>query len=159
MIDTDNLAHPNSLLFNAFPLYWPFKAYWFFRKVSVSLSPTIVHTTSCSLQILTVFCIHRLPSSSCSKISQPFPKVTKMKNSPASTSASNSIEIAVWSNSNRELSIPEDQGDLQKIANAVQFLFKKLSRASYTLFVYVPHLFYSDFLSNFATLYSDCNIL
>ena len=27
-------AHPNSLLFNAFPGYWPFKVFWFFRKVS-----------------------------------------------------------------------------------------------------------------------------
>ena len=30
-------AHPNSLLFNALPLYWPFKAFWFFRKVSPTL--------------------------------------------------------------------------------------------------------------------------
>ena len=35
MFNTDNVAHPNSLLFNAFPLFWPLKLYWFFRKVSV----------------------------------------------------------------------------------------------------------------------------
>lgn len=45
--------------------------------------------------MLIVIFIHRLPSSSFSKISQPFPKVTKMKNSPANTSASNSTETAV----------------------------------------------------------------
>ena len=43
-------AHPNSLLFNALPLYWPFKAFWFFRKVSptrpvryVSASHTLLY--------------------------------------------------------------------------------------------------------------------
>ena len=26
--------HPNSLMFNVYPIFWPFKVYWFFRKVS-----------------------------------------------------------------------------------------------------------------------------
>ena len=30
----DYTPHPNSLLFNAFPGFWPFKMFWFFRKVS-----------------------------------------------------------------------------------------------------------------------------
>ena len=30
----DYTPHPNSLLFNAFPGFWPFKFYWFCRKVS-----------------------------------------------------------------------------------------------------------------------------
>ena len=25
--------HPNSLMFNGIPIFWPFKVYWFFRKV------------------------------------------------------------------------------------------------------------------------------
>jgi hypothetical protein len=24
--------HPNSLMFNGLPVFWPFKVYWFFRK-------------------------------------------------------------------------------------------------------------------------------
>jgi hypothetical protein len=30
----DYTPHPNSLLFNALPLFWPFKAFWFTRKVN-----------------------------------------------------------------------------------------------------------------------------
>ena len=30
----DYTPHPNSLMFNAIPIFWPFKAYWFVRKVS-----------------------------------------------------------------------------------------------------------------------------
>ena len=26
--------HPNSLMFNVYPIFWPFKAIWFFRKVN-----------------------------------------------------------------------------------------------------------------------------
>ena len=26
--------HHNSLMFNVYPIFWPFKVYWFFRKVS-----------------------------------------------------------------------------------------------------------------------------
>ena len=44
MIDTDQLAHPNSLLFNAFPGFWPFKAYWFFRKVSFTQMHGLVNS-------------------------------------------------------------------------------------------------------------------
>ena len=35
--------HPNSLLFNAFPGFWPFKMFWFFRKVSPN---KLVHKNS-----------------------------------------------------------------------------------------------------------------
>ncbi len=34
LLDGGMTPHPNSLLFNAFPGFWPLKAYWFFRKVS-----------------------------------------------------------------------------------------------------------------------------
>ena len=30
----DYTPHPNSLMFNVYPIFWPFKCYWFFRKVS-----------------------------------------------------------------------------------------------------------------------------
>ena len=30
----DYTPHPNSLLFNAVPIFWPFKFYWLLRKVS-----------------------------------------------------------------------------------------------------------------------------
>ena len=36
-LNGDFTPHPNSLMFNAFPCFWPFKAYWFFRKVSTLL--------------------------------------------------------------------------------------------------------------------------
>ena len=42
-------AHPNSLLFNALPLYWPFKAFWFFRKVSPSMPVCYMCTTQTRL--------------------------------------------------------------------------------------------------------------
>jgi hypothetical protein len=31
----DFTPHPNSLMFNGIPIFWPFKAFWFFRKVSL----------------------------------------------------------------------------------------------------------------------------
>ena len=31
---TSATPHPNSLMFNPMPFFWPFKAIWFFRKVS-----------------------------------------------------------------------------------------------------------------------------
>ncbi len=37
LLDGGMTPHPNSLLFNAFPGFWPLKAYWFFRKVSPHL--------------------------------------------------------------------------------------------------------------------------
>ena len=30
--------HPNSLMFNVYPVFWPFKALWFTRKVSFGFS-------------------------------------------------------------------------------------------------------------------------
>lgn len=36
--------HPNSLMFNVYPIFWPFKVFWFFRKVSSS-----IHLIICSL--------------------------------------------------------------------------------------------------------------
>ena len=42
----DYTPHPNSLLFNAFPGFWPFKFYWFCRKVSQysHMPPLSYHT-------------------------------------------------------------------------------------------------------------------
>ena len=34
MFNTDNIFHPNSLLFNGLPIMWPLKGYWAVRKVS-----------------------------------------------------------------------------------------------------------------------------
>ena len=45
-------AHPNSLLFNALPLYWPFKAFWFFRKVSPILPVRYVSASHTQLYCL-----------------------------------------------------------------------------------------------------------
>lgn len=36
MFNTDNIFHPNSLLFNGLPIMWPLKVYWAGRKVSDS---------------------------------------------------------------------------------------------------------------------------
>ena len=36
----DWVPHPNSLLFNAFPGFWPLKVFWFFRKVSRTMPPS-----------------------------------------------------------------------------------------------------------------------
>ena len=33
-LDGGYTPHPNSLLFNTLPFFWPLKAFWFFRKVS-----------------------------------------------------------------------------------------------------------------------------
>ena len=33
-LNGDYTPHPNSLMFNGIPVFWPFKAFWFFRKVS-----------------------------------------------------------------------------------------------------------------------------
>ncbi len=38
IFDGSLTPHPNSLLFNAFPGFWPFKMYWCLRKVSNTLS-------------------------------------------------------------------------------------------------------------------------
>ena len=34
----DLTPHPNSLMFNVYPVFWPCKVYWFTRKVS-ALTP------------------------------------------------------------------------------------------------------------------------
>ena len=34
--DGSYTPHPNSLMFNAYPIFWPFKGYWTLRKVSIS---------------------------------------------------------------------------------------------------------------------------
>ena len=33
--------HPNSLMFNTYPVFWPFKVFWFFRKVTHPFNPSI----------------------------------------------------------------------------------------------------------------------
>ena len=69
--------HPNSLMFNTYPVFWPFKAFWFFRKVSHSCLIGIKFVSSEKL--------------SCSLISQSLPKVMKTISTQESTSRSVSI--------------------------------------------------------------------
>ena len=46
--------HPNSLMFNVYPIFWPFKVFWFFRKVppthplclTLSFRVCVVHADS-----------------------------------------------------------------------------------------------------------------
>ena len=86
-IQGDWIPHPNSLLFNAFPGFWPLKAFWFFRKVSCPL-PNSQHS-------LTFVCFSRhgrLASSSCCKTSQLRPRATPTNRDLASTSASRCTE-------------------------------------------------------------------
>ena len=33
----DYTPHPNSLMFNFYPIFWPFKAFWAARKVTTSI--------------------------------------------------------------------------------------------------------------------------
>ena len=73
--------HPNSLLYNAIPVFWPFKAFWFFRKVS----PTIAVV---ALMLTIMICVCRPASFSSSKTSLLLPRVTPMLPSPAATSTS-----------------------------------------------------------------------
>ena len=74
----DYTPHPNSLLFNAFPGFWPFKLYWFFRKVSEQ--PGILFTI--------VYFACRLERSSSCRTSPLLPRATPTNRCPASTSAS-----------------------------------------------------------------------
>ena len=65
----DYTPHPNSLLFNAFPGFWPFKLYWFFRKVSpLAKSLASFNLTGCDRD--------RPERSSCCKTSLRHPRDT-----------------------------------------------------------------------------------
>ena len=81
--DGRHTPHPNSLLFNAFPGFWPFKMFWFFRKVS---RPIANLNDSYNISLL-----YRLVRFSSSKTSLPLLRATPTSTSLASTSASHSI--------------------------------------------------------------------
>ena len=87
----DWIPHPNSLLFNAFPGFWPLKAFWFFRKVSHHTTPSMrsKQTILCIwyLTMNSLFFCFRLASCSCCRTSPRHPRVTPMSRDLASTSA------------------------------------------------------------------------
>ena len=71
----DYTPHPNSLMFNGIPIFWPFKAYWFTRKVSAPAHPVL--TRACS------------SARSCSFGTSPLPqRATLITRGPAGTSTS-----------------------------------------------------------------------
>ena len=86
-------AHPNSLLFNAVPLYWPFKLFWFFRKVSSIMIK--IEARSANQRPCFVF---RLARSSPCKTSPRLLRVTPTTRNLAATSASLSSTESVRSN-------------------------------------------------------------
>ena len=88
----DYTPHPNSLLFNAFPAFWPFKAFWFFRKVSH------FHSSYDHLRLMST----RLVKSHSSRISPPLLRATPMSRNHASTSAS----LSTTELDSRSISIP-----------------------------------------------------
>ena len=86
-------AHPNSLLFNAVPLYWPFKVFWFFRKVSsktIKMEARVANRCACF--------VFRLVRSSRCKTSPLLPRATPTMRNLAATSASLSSTESVRSN-------------------------------------------------------------
>ena len=86
-------AHPNSLLFNAVPLYWPFKVFWFFRKVSskmIKMEARVANRCACF--------VFRLARSSPCKTSPLLPRATPTMRNLAATSASLSSTESVRSN-------------------------------------------------------------
>ena len=80
----DYTPHPNSLLFNAFPGFWPFKMFWFFRKVSLRREHLDKGTVSVSI-LLT---LHRLARSPSFRTSLSLLRATPTMRSRAATSTS-----------------------------------------------------------------------
>ena len=88
-LNGDYTPHPNSFYFNTLPVFWPFKLFWFFRKVSpqqhhIRLRLTLRPLLPC-----------RLVRSSSSRTSPLPPRATPTSRDPVTTSASpSSTELA-----------------------------------------------------------------
>ena len=79
----DYTPHPNSLLFNAFPGFWPFKMYWFFRKVSTEHDRCVDNCLTAF-----AFCFNRRERSSSFRTSLSHPRATQTTRDLAATSTS-----------------------------------------------------------------------
>ena len=125
-------AHPNSLLFNALPLYWPFKAFWFFRKVSPSMPVCYMCTTQTRL-----CCLNSSVRSSLFKTSQSLQRTILTFRDLANTSPSLSSTESPNREQKREqgpLSEIRHRSERSRIGSAAGKAHLHLSTSSHQLF-------------------------